>query len=99
MGEIQNQSFQLSFNASLQVDFRGSRVTSDGGLILVRELDERLGFGELIEQPAAAGPIRGVGKIRSFPSPTCCGNPSIVAWLVTKTSTTPRDSPRTRPSG
>jgi hypothetical protein len=25
-------------------------VTSDGGLILVRELDERLGFGELIEQ-------------------------------------------------
>jgi hypothetical protein len=34
----------------LKVDFQGSRVTSDGGLILVRELDERLGFGELIEQ-------------------------------------------------
>src|SRR5216684_6206716 len=50
MGETQNQSFQLSFNASLRVDFQGSRVTSDGGLILVRELDERLGFGELITQ-------------------------------------------------
>src|ERR1017187_10501631 len=50
MGEIHNQPFQLSFNASLKVDFQGSRVTSDGGLILVRELDERLGFGELIEQ-------------------------------------------------
>jgi hypothetical protein len=50
MGEIQNQPFQLSFNASLKVDFQGSRVTSDGGLILVRELDERLGFGELIDQ-------------------------------------------------
>src|ERR1035437_8039132 len=50
MGEIQNQSFQLSFNASLKVDFQGSRVTSDGGLILVRELDERLGFGELIKK-------------------------------------------------
>ena len=50
MGEIQNQPFQLSFNGSLKVDFQGSRVTSDGGLILVRELDERLGFGELIEQ-------------------------------------------------
>jgi hypothetical protein len=49
-GEKQNQPFQLSFNASLKVDFQGSRVTSDGGLILVRELDERLGFGELIEQ-------------------------------------------------
>jgi hypothetical protein len=34
----------------LKVDFQGSRVTSDGGPILVRELDERLGFGELIEQ-------------------------------------------------
>ncbi len=50
MGEEQNRPFQLSFNASLRVDFQGSRVTSDGGLILVRELDERLGFGELIEQ-------------------------------------------------
>jgi predicted ribosome quality control (RQC) complex YloA/Tae2 family protein len=48
MGEKQNQPFQLSFNASLKIDFQGSRVTSDGGLILVRELDERLGFGELI---------------------------------------------------
>jgi hypothetical protein len=50
MGEIQNQPFQLSFNSSLKVDFQGSRVTSDGGLILVRELDERLGFGDLIAQ-------------------------------------------------
>ena len=50
MGERQNQPFQLSFNASLKIDFQGSRVTSDGGLILVRELDERLGFGELIAQ-------------------------------------------------
>jgi hypothetical protein len=47
MGEIQKRPFQLSFNASLRVDFHGSRVTSDDGLILVRELDERLGFGEL----------------------------------------------------
>src|SRR6202521_5966958 len=50
VGESQNQPFQLSFNSSLKVDFQGSRVTSDGGLILVRELDERLGFSELIEQ-------------------------------------------------
>jgi hypothetical protein len=50
VGESQNQPFQLSFNASLKVDFQGSRVTSDGGLILVRELAERLGFGEFSEQ-------------------------------------------------
>ena len=50
MGEGQKQPFQLSFNRFLRVRFQGSRVTSDGGLILVRDLDERLGFGELIEQ-------------------------------------------------
>jgi len=53
VGEKQNQPFQLSFNASLKVDFQGSRVTSDGGLILVRELDERLGFSDLIDQHLA----------------------------------------------
>jgi hypothetical protein len=50
MGEKPNQPFQVSFNSSLKVDFQGSRVTSDGGLILVRELDERLGLGQLIER-------------------------------------------------
>ncbi len=50
MGEKQNQPFQLLFNTSLKVDFQGSRVTSNGGLILVRELDERLGLEKLIEE-------------------------------------------------
>jgi hypothetical protein len=31
MGEIQNRPFQLPFNASLKVEFQGSRVTSDFG--------------------------------------------------------------------
>jgi hypothetical protein len=50
VGETQEQPFQLSFNRWLRVDFQGSRVSSDAGLLLVRELDERLGFGDLIEQ-------------------------------------------------
>jgi len=50
MGEKQNQPFQISFNSSLKVDFQGSQVTSEGGLIVVRELDERLGLGDLIAQ-------------------------------------------------
>jgi hypothetical protein len=55
MGEKQNQPFQLSFNSSLKVDFQGSRVTSDGGLLLVRELDERLGLSELISEHLTDG--------------------------------------------
>ena len=49
MGEKQNQPFQLSFNRFLRIAFQGSRVTSDGGLVLIRELDERLGVSTLIE--------------------------------------------------
>jgi len=64
MGEKQNQPFQLSFNAALKIAFQGSRVTSDGGLILVRELDERLGLGELIEQRLRDP---GRGKNTQFP--------------------------------
>jgi hypothetical protein len=55
VGEQQNQPFQLSFNPSLKVDFQGSRVTSAGGLLLVRELDERLGLSELISEHLTDG--------------------------------------------
>ncbi|MBI3693739.1 MAG: transposase, partial [Acidobacteria bacterium] len=34
----------------MKVAFQGSRVTSDGGLLLVRELDEHLGMTQLIAQ-------------------------------------------------
>ena len=47
MGENQNRPFQFSFNSSLKVDFQGSRITSDAGLLLVRELDERPGLSQL----------------------------------------------------
>ena len=53
MGETQEEPFQLSFNGQLKIDFQGSRVTSDGGLLLVQELGERLGFGALIERHLA----------------------------------------------
>jgi hypothetical protein len=85
MGEKQNGPFQVSFNASLKVDFQGSRVTSDGGLILVRELDERLGFRGLMEQPAAAEPSLG-GRTPSCLLRTCCGSRCTAAWQDTKTS-------------
>jgi len=50
VGKTQKRPFQLSFNNSLRVEFEGARVTSDGGLILVRELDERLGLSALMER-------------------------------------------------
>jgi hypothetical protein len=64
VGENQNQPFQLSFNRFLRVAFQGSRVTSDGGLILVREWDERLGLSGLIEEHLVDSRT---GRNRQFP--------------------------------
>ena len=50
MGELQHEAFRFAFNGFLKVAFQGSRVTSDAGLLLVRELDERLGLEALISE-------------------------------------------------
>ena len=50
MGELQTEPFQFTFNGFLKVAFPGSRITSDAGLLLVRELDERLGLATLIAE-------------------------------------------------
>ena len=50
MGDATSGPVRLSFNPQLRVEFRGATVTSDAGLLLPRELDERLGLNALIEQ-------------------------------------------------
>jgi hypothetical protein len=40
-----SQDSGAAFCSSLKADFQGSQVTSDAGLLLVRELDERFGLG------------------------------------------------------
>ena len=50
MGELQHEPFQFTFNGFLKVAFQGSRIISDAGLILIRELDERLGLATLISE-------------------------------------------------
>ena len=50
MGDAESGPVRISFNSQLRVEFRGATVTSDAGLLLPRELDERLGLGALIER-------------------------------------------------
>jgi hypothetical protein len=50
VGDAESGSVQLSFNSQLRVEFRGATVTSDAGLLLPRELDQRLGLSALIER-------------------------------------------------
>jgi hypothetical protein len=49
-GALQEGPFQLSLSSFLNVDCQSSRVTSDGGLILVRELDGLPRSGEVVDR-------------------------------------------------
>ena len=105
MGELQHEAFQLTFNGLLKVAFQGSRVTSDAGLLLVRELDERLGLETLIaehlsdsrhglnRQFSLAGLLRGTPRAYPPPaavqSPARAGRPSPQRYPVGSTSTRP----------
>jgi len=42
-GEGQKEVLRPDFNRSIMVDFRGARITSDVGFLLLREMDERFG--------------------------------------------------------
>ena len=96
MGETQKRPFQLSFNSSLKIDFQGSRVTSDGGLVLVRELDERLGFGELVDRHLSDSRR---GKNIQLPLADLLRQSIYSRLAGMKTLTTPLVFPRIRPSG
>ena len=50
MGGVKADPVRLSFNPQLRVEFHGPTVTSDAGLLLPRELGERLGLSALIER-------------------------------------------------
>ena len=66
MGDATSDPVRLSFNPQLRVEFRGATVTSDAGLLLPRELDERLGLSVLIDRHLTDPRT---GHNRQFPLP------------------------------
>jgi len=49
MGEARKDALRLDFNRKLKLEFHGTKITSDAGLLAFRELDEALGLTSLVD--------------------------------------------------
>jgi hypothetical protein len=47
MGAGKNEAIKLLFDRRLRLEFRGAKITTDAGLLAVRELDEVMGLAEM----------------------------------------------------
>jgi hypothetical protein len=92
-GEAQTGPLRLQFDRTVKLAFAVPSISSDGGLLLHRELDDALGLTDL-----GAGRFADprVGGTAATGSPGSCASRSSRASPATRTSTTPTGCAATR---
>jgi hypothetical protein len=81
-GEADGGALRLDFDRRLMLQFRGSVIASDGGLLVYSELDEAMGLTD-------TGPIRSPTRAPARTAATgwaaCCANQCSGGWPATRT--------------
>ena len=92
-GESKITDLKLLFDRSLRLEFRGAKITTDAGLLAVRELDEMMGLTEMAADLIVE---RRTGKNVQHQIPGLLRQSVYAGWRATRIPTTTRGYPATR---
>ena len=93
-GEERTNGIRCRFNPSIGINFQGAKISSDTGILLLREIDERFGTHLPLKESFR---IQGTCHTPNTVVRTFCFNVSIKSQQAMKTALTPMSFARIRP--
>lgn len=63
MGERRKDALRVTFDRKVRLEFHGTKVTSNAGLLAYRELDEALGLTRMIQSELFKAILERIGRL------------------------------------